>query len=250
MEPIMVDAALKPRTVRATGVVQAVEKVTAHMRRITLGGREIAGFLDAEGAGDAAAWVKVFLPSGESRAYTLRRIDRRQGTLDIDFVMHGEGPDAGPAATWAAQARTGDALGIAGPRSGGFRLPGDASWVLLAGDATALPGIQSIASQLPAGIKAQVYLEVPSDEDRQPVDSPAGLRLEWIQGLQGPPGAGLCRALLHRPLPHGPGYVWLAGESAAVRTLKRHYLDERMLPQHRVSAKGYWKAGEADHRDA
>lgn len=246
----MVDTALKPRTVRATGTVQAVERVTPHMQRITLGGREIAAFLNAEGASDAAAWVKVFLPSGESRAYTLRRIDHRQGTLDIDFVMHGDGADAGPAATWAAHARTGERLAIAGPRSGGFLLPGDASWVLLAGDATALPGIQSIASRLPSGIKAQVYLEVPSDEDRQPIDGPAGLRLEWIHGLRGQPGVGLARALLHRPLPPGPGYVWLAGESAAVRTLKRHYLDERMLQRHSVSAKGYWKAGEADHRDA
>lgn len=246
----MPEAALKPRTVRATGLVQAVKTVTPHMRRITLGGGDIAGFLGTEGADAPAAWVKVFLPSGEGRAYTLRRTDRERGTLEIDFVLHGLGADDGPAAVWAARARAGDVLGIAGPRHGGFVLPADADWVVLAGDATALPGMQSIASRLPADMQVQVCVEIPSDADRQPIDSPARLRTEWVTALRAEPGASLCRAMLHRPLPPGPGYLWLAGEAGAVRTLKRHYLDERALPQDRVSAKGYWKSGAVDHRDA
>ena len=240
---------LKPRTARATGIVQAVRSITPHMRRITVGGDEIAQFLQVEGIDEPAAWVKVFLPSGEGRVYTIQSINFKAGTLDLDFVLHGTGPNSGPASAWASQASIGEHMGIAGPRNGGFLLPGNAQWVMLAGDATALPGIQSIANRLPAGINAKVYAEVPSPEDLQPIDSPANLRVQWIMA-QPEPGLNLCQSLLHRPLPIGPGYIWIAGESAAIRRLKHHYSQERELPRHAVSAKGYWKSGAADHREA
>ncbi|WP_460481901.1 siderophore-interacting protein [Comamonas humi] len=90
---------------------------------------------------------------------------------------------------------------------------------------------------------------MPSPEDQQPIASPARLRTQWITA-QPEPGLGLCQSLLHRPLPAGPGYLWMAGESAAIRRLKQHYLQEREMPRQSVSAKGYWKSGEADHREA
>ena len=239
----------KPRTAKALGVVQAVHSITPHMRRITVGGDEIAEFLQVEGVDEPAAWVKVFLPSGQGRAYTIRSVDFKAGTLDLDFVLHGAGSGSGPASEWASRALIGEHIGIAGPRSGAFLLPGNTQWVLLAGDATALPGIQSIASRLPADINAKVYAEVLSPSEHQPIDSLAKLRVQWINA-QPEPGLSLCQALLHRPLPTGPGYIWIAGESAAIRSLKHHYFQERELPRHVVSAKGYWKSGAADHREA
>lgn len=245
----MLEVASKPHTKKALGIVQAVHSITPHMRRITVGGEEMAELLDTEGINDPAAWVKVFLPSGEGRAYTVQSIDFAAGTLNLDFVLHGADATCGPASAWASHASVGEHLGIAGPRSGGFLLPGNASWVMLAGDATALPGIQSIASRLPADINVKIYAEVSSPEDQQPIDSPARLRTQWIHA-QPKPGLALCQSLLHRPLPTGAGYIWIAGESAAIRRLKMHYLQERDIPRHCLSAKGYWKAGEADHRDA
>lgn len=238
----------RPRTARSVGTVQAVRSVTPHMQRITLGGSEVAEFLKVAEVNEPAAWVKVFLPSGDGRAYTIQNIDFSAGSLDLDFVLHGAGGDSGPAATWAAHASIGERIGIAGPRSGGFLLPSDARWVMLAGDATALPGIQSIARRLPSGINAKVYMEVPSEEDRQPIDSPARLRVQWMNA-QSEPGLTLCQSLLYRPLPTSPGYIWMAGESAAIKKLKLHYLQDREFPRHSVSAKGYWKAGKSDHRD-
>lgn len=244
----MLEVSQKPRTARAVGIVQRVQAVTPHMQRITLGGAEIVDFLAVDGVDEAAAWVKVFLPSGEGRAYTIQSVDLKAGTLALDFVLHGTNSEFGPAAAWAARASIGERVGVAGPRSGGFLLPGDARWVMLAGDATALPGIQSIASRLPAGINAKAYVEVFAEEDQQPIDSLANLRVQWMNA-QVEPGLTLCQSLHRRPLPAGPGYIWIAGESTAIRKLKLHYLQERQLPQHSVSAKGYWKSGEADHRD-
>jgi NADPH-dependent ferric siderophore reductase len=44
--------------------------------------------------------------------------------------------------------------------------------------------------------------------------------------------------------------VWIAGESGAVRARRTLYLQKRGLKRHRVSAKGYRKAGEANHCDS
>ncbi|CAM4064680.1 siderophore-interacting protein [Kerstersia similis] len=235
----------KSGMVRAAAEVIAVTEVTPHMRRITLGGNEMPAFLEAEGVEAPAAWLKVFLPSGEGRAYTIRGINRRAATLDLDFVMHG---DEGPASAWAAGAQVGERLLIAGPRSGRFELPDDARWVLLAGDATALPAIQVIAETLPAWVKVKVYAEIATQADRQRIDTLASMRIAWLQA-QGDAGSVLRQSLMFRPFPAGPGYIWVAGESAMVKALRKHYLQEREMPVHRVSASGYWKAGEADHRD-
>ena len=239
----------RPRTARAMTQVMATRELSPHMRRITLGGPEVAAFLQVDGVDAPAAWVKVFLPTGESRAYTISGIDHQAGTLDLDFVLHGTDAACGPASAWASQANVGEHVGIAGPRSGGFVLPVDARWLMLAGDATALPAIQSIARQLPTGLKVKVYLEVAGEADQHPIESLAQLRVAWLVG-QETAGIALRQSLMYRPLPSGPGYVWIAGESGAVRALRTHYLYERGLARHRVSAKGYWKAGEANHRDS
>lgn len=245
----MSDVLQKPRTARAVGVVHDVRTVTPMMQRITVSGDDITEFLTVDGVTEPAAWVKVFLPSGEGRAYTIRHIDHEAGTLDLDFVLHGTDADSGPASAWAAQASAGEHVGIAGPRSGGFSLPHDAEWVLIAGDTTALPGIQSIAAQLPPEIDAKIVVEVASKSEQQPIPSPAIVRTNWVTALSEPCQA-LCKTLLAYSLPVGPGYIWIAGESTAVRTLRLHYLQDLELPKHRVSAKGYWKKGEGDHKDS
>lgn len=246
-------------TQRALGTVVNVQSITPRMRRITLGGEQIAAFSRAPAADAPAAWVKLFLPSGEGRAYTLRSVDRQAGTLDIDLVLHGDAFNAkhenstsaggdGPASRWAAQARVGEQVAIAGPRSGGFAPPADTDWMMLAGDASALPAMQSIAASLPASARVKAYVEIVDDGECQPMDSAANWRTEWITAAPGQPGQRLCQRLMYRPLPLGTGYLWMAGESGAMRTLKMHFLD-RGIARSQLSTKGYWKSGEADHKD-
>ena len=112
--------------------VASVVDITPHMRRIRLSGAELEGF-QSPGHADH---VKVFLPSDGKplprperhpdglvwpddtakpfvREYTPRYFDAEALTLDLDFVLHGDGP----ASSWAAAARPGDQLMIGGPRS-------------------------------------------------------------------------------------------------------------------------------------
>ncbi len=238
---------LKPKRKHAEAEVVAVRMTSPHMCCITLGGRQIVAFLEADGIDVPATWVKVHLPSGHSRAYTIRRIDRHAGTLDLEFVLHERDGVSGPASTWASQAQVGQRISIAGPRDGGFHLPVEVSWIILAGDATALPAMQAITQALPVDVKATMYAEVEKPEDHQIIESPAMLEIAWL-GEESTPGAALHRELAGTPLPPGPGYIWIAGEAAAVRALRSHYLETLGVPRERVSAKGYWKVGEAAHR--
>ena len=62
-----------------------------------------------------------------------------------------------------------------------------------------------------------------------------------IGGTQ-PPGEPLAEAVRTATLPAGRGQAWLAGESACVRDLRRHLLDDRRLERRAVYATGYWRA--------
>ncbi|MYM27423.1 SIP domain-containing protein [Duganella sp. CY15W] len=240
---------LRPKRLQVQAQVQATRLTSPHLQRITFGGPELAAFLQTDGIDTPAAWVKIFLPSGESRAYTIRSVDHSAGTMDIEFMLHTAHGASGPAATWAAQAQAGEQVVIAGPRDGGYALPDGASWLLLAGDLTAMPAIQRIAATLPPGLPAEIHVELASPDDRQVIDSTASLNVHWLPA-GAMPGSALCLSLLNRPLPPGPGYIWIAGESASIRSLRNRYLQTLWLDAKRVSAKGYWKVGEAAHRDA
>jgi NADPH-dependent ferric siderophore reductase len=237
----------RSKRARAVAEVMDVRTTSPHVRRITLGGAEVAAFLRTKGVEMPTAWVKVSLPSGEKRAYTIRGIDRRAATLELEFVLHGEYAASGPAAAWVSRARAGERIGIAGPCNGGFMLPADARWVVLTGDATALPAIQAIARTLPAGIGAEVCVELHAQDDRQTIASRAELAVTWLQEHT-LPGIASLQTLTRKPLPSGPGYVWIAGESDVVRALRAHYLDARGLEAHRISATENWKIGQAAHR--
>lgn len=239
---------LKPKRWRAVAEVTNAQMTSPRMRRITLGGAEVAAFLQADGVNMPGAWVKVLLPSGQGRAYTIRNIDRKAGTLDLEFVLHERNGICGPACLWASQAQVGDKISIAGPRDGGFRLPAGASRIILAGDATALPALQAIAKSLPANISVEMYAEVGSAEDRQVVQSAATLHIRWLEE-HGTPGKALRDTVMGERDPVVADYVWIAGESGAVRALRAHYQLAKLDPA-KISAKGYWKVGEAAHRES
>src|SRR3712207_2563664 len=63
------------------------------------------------------------------RSYTARRQEPDRGGVEIDFVLHGDGP----AATWAGAAGPGTTVAVAGGGPLGDR---PAGWLLLAGDET------------------------------------------------------------------------------------------------------------------
>ena len=242
--------------------VLRAERLGPSMVRITFGGESLAGF--ATGGRDQR--FKLFLPHphqdapvmpadsdgdtwfadwraldpaerGIMRSYTVR--DARPGELDVDFALHTDGA-SGPAARWAAAAGAGDRvsiLGPTGPDNGGYEFrPPPGAPVVIAGDLTALPAIAGNLAWLPAGASAQVWVDVPHAEDRQDLPTAADADITWTA-----PGT-LLDAVRAATIPDG-AYAWIAGESALVKSLRRHLVKERGLDRRAVSFTGYWRRG-------
>lgn len=232
--------------------VLRVSEVTPLMRRITLYGPELAGFISlgtddhvkllfAQTAEEQLA-LESFGTGGDGprptmRDYTPRRYDAATGELDIDFVLHGEGP----AATWAAQAQPGQFLYIAGPR-GSMIVPDMFDSYLLIGDETALPAIARRLEELPANRSALVVVEVASPAEQQVFQSAAQVDVIWIvRGEQ-----DLVQVTRKLEMPEGRLYAWVATESALSRKVRAVLLNEFGLDEAAVKAAGYWRLDSSD----
>ncbi|WP_217254388.1 siderophore-interacting protein [Streptomyces sp. AC602_WCS936] len=243
--------------------VRRVTDVTPRMRRVVLGGEQLApftrdgydhpaflapGFDDhikviLASDGDIGAALPAQLPHGIewtpaenrlTRDYTPRRVDAEAGELDLDFVVHGDGP----ATSWAASAREGDELWFVGPKSS-LRLPERLDWIWLIGDETALPAIGRFLDERPVDAPAHVLVTVSDDSARQELAVREGDTLTWVVA---PPGdaAALEAAVRQLPAPDGEGYAWAAAESRALLPVRRYLRRERKLPKERMDITGYW----------
>lgn len=227
--------------------VRNVLQISPHMQRITLGA---AAFMDFP-VRRPAQWVKLFVPGSGSekpsgRAYTIRHFREESGEMDIDFVLHADGP----CSTWAQTAKPGDLIQIAGPRSG-FRLDPNVTHLLIGGDETALPAIGSILEALPAGLAVDVFIEIPEDNDVQIIPSKADVDITWLprNGTESQADTTLATAMMLANVPLDNSAVWFAAEAAIVRTVRQHFQIVGTIPRHRITMSGYWKKGEIAFRD-
>ncbi len=248
--------------------VKQITHVSPHLLRVTLAGDDLVDFVSASfddhvkvffpapGATDVALPELgpngLVLPEGAPkpimRDFTPRRFDREARELDLEFVLH----HPGPASQWAAQATVGQTLAIGGPR-GSFVIPTDFDWHLLIGDDTALPAIARRLAELPAGTRTAVVVEVADESAKIEFATQAEAYVIWrYRNTPGgerhdgqPAGAQLVAALSDLPLPEGDGYVWAAGEAAAMRAVRQHLCDTRGVHKSRIRASAYWKRGAA-----
>lgn len=177
------------------------------------------------------------LPRPPSRDYTPRRYDRQANELDIEFVLHGDGP----AVSWARAARVGDVLGLGGPR--GSSIPPDGlDWYLLIGDETALPAIARRLEEAAAGECIIALVEVESADARFDIATAANASVTWLCREAG--DAGLADAVAELILPEGDGFAWAAGEYAGIRQVRQRLIDVHGLDRQRIRASSYWKQGE------
>jgi NADPH-dependent ferric siderophore reductase len=236
--------------------VKRVTPVTPKMVRVTLEGPELEGFVSAAHddhckvmfplPGDAKPLLPgpdapEDAPRAPARDYTPRRYDADAGELDIDFVLHGDGP----ATTWAAQVAPGQYLSVGGPR-GSFVVSNDFDWYLLVGDESALPAIGRRLEELPAGCRAIVIAEVADAAEEQQFQTKAHLEVIWLHRDGAEPGGSdlLVKALADTALPSGAGYAWAAAEADTAKALRRHLVEERGHPKEWVKAAAYWRRGD------
>jgi NADPH-dependent ferric siderophore reductase len=134
----------------------------------------------------------------------------------------------------------------------GYQVDADAAWFLLLGDATSLPAIETILSELPAQTRARVLVEVENEGEMRELHSAAQLDVQWLSREVDSQQAGLplenaVRTLVN-DLPSGAGRIYVGCESAAMRRIRR-LLKERGIDRSAMVTRGYWKLGSSNHPD-
>lgn len=248
---------------RYLGVLK-VHRLSLRMVRVTLGGEDLEGFTCAA----PADHVRLFFPRDREdrpamptvneeghlerpsagrrpihRDYTIRRYNSEAAELDIDFVIHG----AGPASSWAEQARPGQVLGVLGPR-GSKLVPYAFDWYLLGGDETALPAIGRWLEHLPPGARTIVIVEVADAREEQELATTADADITWLHRDDAAAGTTgmLARAMRELQPLDGDFFTWVAGEAGSIQPVRRYLRDELGVRPDWIDVDGYWKRGVAN----
>jgi len=222
--------------------VTATTALTPTMRRIRCTAPGLAGLSYLPGQDFMLA-----VPAGGAsfrRRYTIRAFDAAGPFVDIDVVLHGDGPGA----AWAASVQPGERIEAIGPR-GKVTVDGTADWHLFVGDDSAVPASLAMAESLPDPDRAIVVLEVDGAEDEHEARARNGGKIPvmWLHRSGGDPAsaARLVSSLSTLSLPAGRGHAYLAGEMGVVGAL-RAALVARGLQAEQISSKPYWRAGRAN----
>ncbi|MFI6643458.1 siderophore-interacting protein [Streptomyces sp. NPDC050504] len=183
---------------------------------------------------------------GIMRTYTISALSRDPHEMVTDFALHGT---AGPASAWATAARPGDRVSLLAPveeENGGydFRPPEGTDWVLLTADETALPAVEGILASLPDRMPVRVWIETGDAADRRPLESTADAEVIWLVREGAAPRTP--DAIRGAQFPPGTPYAWVAGESATVKAVRRHLVNERGVDRRAVKFTGYWRRGASE----
>jgi NADPH-dependent ferric siderophore reductase len=223
-------------------------------------------------------------PRPVMRTYTPRRYDEPTRTLEIQFVLHGEGPASG----WAERAAPGDKIAVAGP-GGRFVLDETAPYWWIAADESAIPAVATLLEALPAGVTADVHIEVADASFESALDGVAESgaaesgaaesgaaesgaaesgAAESGAAESGAAESGAAKAVVtwhHRRSPDAFGAeleeaaraadlpagarVWVACEASSMRGIRRYFTRDRGLAASSLVTRGYWRLGAANHPD-
>lgn len=171
---------------------------------------------------------------GLSRTYTIRAIAPDASQMTLDFVRH----EGGLAAEWAAAAKPGDKVWVAGPPAHAS-LPTHTDWLLLAGDETALPAIERGLEELPEGYPVIVCLEV-AEREHVPAEFKTKAHAQIYTAIRSQ-GQSLPTLVHSLQFPEGEGFVWAGGEAMKLKPLRRLFND-RGIDRKNQDITGYWRA--------
>lgn len=256
--------------------VLRAERLAPHWMRVTLGRGDIDRFVPL----GYDQWFRLFLPLGGDDA--LERIPAKANKLfgylkylripegqrpvmrnysvrayrpsgpsggaeiDVDFVLHGSGPTAGPASRWASQARAGESVVIIdeGLR---FNPERGVDRVLLVADETGAPAVASICASLPETASGVALIEAPSSADVLEIEAPPGVEVQWlVREPHAKPGSAALEALAalgSDALPTQPLHAFVVGEQSLPTTARRMLIADHGIPKEQISFVGYWREG-------
>jgi NADPH-dependent ferric siderophore reductase len=178
------------------------------------------------------------------RTFTVRTASPEDGTMTVDFVLHG----SGPASTWAERAKVGDAI-WAGETRSGWEVPPSGSHLVLVGDDTALPAIGAIAEATPDDVRITTIAEVVDGLDERVLSDTRVLDPIWLHRGKDPSNAGAPTVnLLETLVVPDDAHWWVAGERDAILSMRDLIVGTRGVPPERFSLNAYWRLVTTDPR--
>lgn len=228
--------------------VAKIEDLGPHMRRITLTGEDLHDFpLDQESAhfkaifprpGQTKPKLGIYLGFKKwMRSYTVRAFNKQTKALTVDFAVNDH---QGLGTDWAKNAQLGDYLGIAGP--GDTKHTNyDADWHLLVADLTGLPAAAAVLEKLPKNAKGTAFLQVPTKQDKQIINCPEGVNINWVINPDLTKNA-LLTAVQNTYWLSGEPAIFIAAEIRQVKAIKKYVKDMPGYSNKQTYASGYWKA--------
>ena len=216
------------------GTVVDARDLTPRMRRVRVRADALVG-LAIRPAQDVELHLADAGGRRVKRRYTIRHLHADAGEIDLDVVIHGDGPGS----TWGMQARPGDEVRFQGPR--GKLEIGPADFHVLAGDETALPAIAAICESVSA--PALAVIEIHDDAERQDIAA----EVTWVPRDGRDPGTPdlLVPAVRQLAVPDGVGHGYLLGETRSMVAL-RTVLEDKGLDHDAIFVKGYWNIARPD----
>jgi NADPH-dependent ferric siderophore reductase len=232
-----------------------VTSLSSVMRRIVLGGD---GLADYRSSGAPDEWLRLMVPpqpqqhvelpvkhgqqfhfanpQPSPRWYSVRRWDAELHRVTVDVVVH----EHGVATRWAESVRPGDQLLISQPHGRGVN--SDADWVLILADQTGIPAACRILESLSPHQHAHAVFEAPNEAATFQPTSPADLKVCWAYNpFPATIPSPLSAAVRTIELPPGQGYVWMAGEAACARDVRRYFRHELKWRSQHFDIVGYWR---------
>jgi NADPH-dependent ferric siderophore reductase len=231
-----------------TATVVETEQLRPRVRRIRLGGPELAGLPWRAGQQvrvrvDNVAFLSSLVQGkalDQLRTYSVFGFDQARGLLDLCVFQRDDGDS--PGLSWSRRVTVGDPVTFVGPE-GRLVVAGDAAYHVFVGEETAQLAFAAMLPALPARAGVFGVLDVASAGER--LDLTRGDELTWRYRGPAPATdpAGVVDALRRLDLPAGPGAAYVAGEAQSCAAVRRHLIRERGWPRRAVATKPFWSPG-------
>jgi NADPH-dependent ferric siderophore reductase len=248
------------------GEVVANRELTPRMRRVTIGGEDLARFVPK---GPDQFVYLLLPPAGQNQLtvdsgftwtgyrrmpkelqpvgayYTVRHHRPEDHEIDLDIVLHeSHTSEGGHASRWAATAAAGEPVALWGPRVS-YEPPETTSEIYVFVDETGIPAASCIAESTPALLRAHVFIEVGGPADEVPIGGNDDVEVEWLHRNGTPPGSTSLLADAARATPRpdpATVYVYGGAESRVMASIRKHVRRTWRVPKESVSLVPYWRA--------
>lgn len=108
-----------------------------------------------------------------------------------------------------------------------------------------MPAAPGILRDMPRDAVGHALTELFDERDRQEVEAPTGMQMQWlVRDAQEAPAARALPALRELALDTSL-YAFAVGESVHATGARRYLIAERGIPKSNVTFSGYWKRGKA-----